>query len=159
MMFLKHKIAILLTATLFLSGCDSLYRFAGSDSIVNPVNWVSMLYENDEGISKSKSSSGNKSSSDNTSNLFEKPSPNPVSCMNSSICGQVGKCVKKPRSNRGICMVALDSDGKWWVLRNPLVNLHQETIKVRSSYGSCSSDFNCPSTFECDQTYKVCTKK
>ena len=151
MMVFKHKLAVLLAATLFLSSCDSVYNFAGSDSVLNPVHWLEMLFE-DDGRSTSKSSSND------TGDLFEKPSPNPVSCTNSSVCGTFGKCVKKPRSNAGICMVALDADGQW-ILKDPTANRHKETKKVRSSYGSCSSDFNCPSTFQCDQTYKVCLKK
>ena len=147
----KHKLAVLLATTLFLSSCDSVYNFAGSDSMLNPVHWLEMLFEGD-GRSTSKSSSND------TGSFFEKPSPNPVSCTNSSVCGTFGQCVKKPRSNAGICMVALEADGHW-KLRNPTASRHKETMKVRSSYASCSLDFDCPSTFQCDQTYKVCLKK
>ena len=151
-MFYKHKIAILLTATLFLSGCDSFYKFAGSDSMVNPVNWVSMLYEDH------KKQGEPLLPSDFAGKLFDRPSPNPVSCTNSSVCGGYGKCVKKPNTNKGICMMAVGSDG-YWIVRDKSVDHKQETKKVRSSIDSCTSDNMCPRTFQCNQTYLVCIKR
>ena len=89
MMVFKHKLAVLLAATLFLSSCNSVYNFAGSDSLLNPVHWLEMLF-------KGGGRSTSKSSSNDTGSFFEKPSPNPVSCTNSSVCGTFGQCVEKP---------------------------------------------------------------
>ena len=93
MRFFKHKIAILLTATLFLSGCESLYNSGGLNSVVNSVD-----YSVAEPMIKTEF----------TGKLFEKPNPNTVSCLSSDACGISGKCVNKAGSNQGICMIAVD---------------------------------------------------
>lgn len=86
-------------------------------------------------------------------NIFDPPSFDDSGCTSDFQCSMGQECVKKPYSNRGVCMTSVNRFGaKTFSSPSP------SSVKPRFGSKECRFLTDCPIGFQCDMTYKRCVK-